>query len=110
MTPSAIVSLARSRKVALYVDRGRVGYRCRGKLPDDLRELLEDSNAEVVAFLMLQPVLNWRDRKHWHPSKLPCRVCAKPTNLRDEYGRASHKVCAENARRGSGLRSTDGVV
>lgn len=98
MNPVGIVSLARSRKVRLYVDRGRVGYRCRGPLPDDLRQLLEDNQAEVVAFLMLQPVLNWRDRKHWHPDKRPCRLCGKTTHLRDENGRPCHKVCAERSR------------
>ncbi|MFE0460491.1 bifunctional DNA primase/polymerase [Kitasatospora sp. NPDC058965] len=41
-------------------------------------------------------LLDWRDAKHFDPYRdLPCRWCGKPTPLRDEQRRPSHKVCAE---------------
>lgn len=44
-------------------------------------------------------VLDWSDSKrHWGPRRRPCRYCKGPTNLRDEEGRPSHKVCAEMRR------------
>ena len=38
-------------------------------------------------------VLDWR--KHSTGPNRPCRLCGKPTILRDENGKAAHKVCAE---------------
>lgn len=42
-------------------------------------------------------VLDWSDRSHWGSREAPCRYCGKPTRLRDSKGKASHKVCAEEA-------------
>jgi hypothetical protein len=41
--------------------------------------------------------LDWRDPRHWRKSASPCSYCGGRTNLRDEEGRAAHKVCAELA-------------
>lgn len=38
---------------------------------------------------------NWNDRSHWAHDARPCRHCGKPTNLRDDSRKPSHKVCAE---------------
>ncbi|PYC80484.1 hypothetical protein C7C46_12315 [Streptomyces tateyamensis] len=41
-------------------------------------------------------LLNWRDARHFdHTRDLPCRWCGRPTPLRDDQRRPSHKVCAE---------------
>ncbi|MCW2498121.1 hypothetical protein [Jatrophihabitans sp.] len=39
--------------------------------------------------------LDWRNGIHWSRRRAKCRVCKRPTNLRDDKGRPSHKVCAE---------------
>lgn len=39
--------------------------------------------------------LDWRDAKHWSRQSASCVHCGRPTNLRDDAGRASHKICAE---------------
>ncbi|GAA1401553.1 hypothetical protein GCM10009639_43980 [Kitasatospora putterlickiae] len=42
--------------------------------------------------------LDWRDASHYDRTRtLPCRWCGRPTPLRDDQRRPSHKVCAENA-------------
>ncbi|WP_406321756.1 hypothetical protein [Streptomyces sp. NBC_00519] len=44
-------------------------------------------------------VLDWADpKRHWAEWRRPCRYCKRPTNLRDEEGRPSHKTCAETQR------------
>jgi len=44
-------------------------------------------------------LLDWSDRAHWSPRELPCRYCARLTNLRDSSRKPAHKVCAEDALR-----------
>lgn len=39
--------------------------------------------------------LDWSDRGHHLPKPGPCRLCRRVAHLRDEQGRACHKVCAE---------------
>lgn len=40
--------------------------------------------------------LDWRDARHFDRTRdLPCRWCGKPTPLRDDQRKPSHKVCAE---------------
>jgi len=40
-------------------------------------------------------LLDWR-RGHWAPRAARCRFCPGwPTHIRDDYGRATHKTCAE---------------
>ncbi len=39
--------------------------------------------------------LNWSGRQHWAAQALPCRICRKATNMRDEQARPCHKACAE---------------
>ena len=46
---------------------------------------------------MTQPILDWRDGKHYSNRALPCRYCGQPTNLRDSKGKPAHKICAEQA-------------
>ncbi|GGV04278.1 hypothetical protein GCM10010495_14990 [Kitasatospora herbaricolor] len=42
--------------------------------------------------------LDWRDARHFDRTRdLPCHWCRRPTPLRDDQRRPSHKVCAENA-------------
>ena len=41
--------------------------------------------------------LDWHDARHFDRTRdLPCRWCGRPTPLRDEIRRPSHKVCAEH--------------
>ncbi|MEE1788960.1 hypothetical protein PUR71_39580 [Streptomyces sp. SP17BM10] len=48
--------------------------------------------------------LDWHDARHFdRTGDRPCRWCGRPTPLRDDQRRPSHKVCAENA-----LNSDDG--
>jgi|LULR01.1.fsa_nt_gb hypothetical protein len=42
----------------------------------------------------MSALMCWRPG-HWSTTAKPCRHCAAPTNLRDETGQPSHKVCAE---------------
>jgi len=40
--------------------------------------------------------LDWSDRSRHHLARpARCRVCGQVAQLRDEQGRACHKVCAE---------------
>lgn len=39
--------------------------------------------------------LDWSDRSHHLGRGARCRVCGQVAQLRDEAGRACHKVCAE---------------
>ena len=42
--------------------------------------------------------LDWRAREHWAARAARCEYgCGGVTRLRDEQGRAAHKVCAERA-------------
>lgn len=43
------------------------------------------------------PLLDWRDRSHWHRAEAPCQYCHLPTHLRDDKKLPAHKVCAEQA-------------
>lgn len=43
-------------------------------------------------------LLDWR-HGHWSDVRAQCRYCPDMTNLRDIYGRPSHKTCAEEAAR-----------
>ncbi|MFJ2868824.1 bifunctional DNA primase/polymerase [Kitasatospora sp. NPDC087314] len=44
----------------------------------------------------MAPALDWRDASHFdRTGDRPCRWCGRPTPLRDEQRRPSHKVCAE---------------
>lgn len=43
-------------------------------------------------------LLDWR-HGHWSDVRAQCRYCPQLTNLRDMYGRPSHKTCAEEAAR-----------
>jgi hypothetical protein len=43
----------------------------------------------------VSPLPDWRDSQHWAQTPKPCRFCRKPTHIRDDYGRPTHKVCAE---------------
>jgi hypothetical protein len=43
-------------------------------------------------------LLDWR-HGHWSEVRAQCRYCPDLTNLRDIYGRPSHKTCAEEAAR-----------
>lgn len=46
----------------------------------------------------VQITLHWSDRGHWDPRiQRACRVCRRPTNLRDIRGAAAHKRCIEGA-------------
>ena len=40
--------------------------------------------------------LDWRTGGHWSPRLAACRDCGGKTNLRDDYGRPRHKLCAEH--------------
>lgn len=42
-------------------------------------------------------VLDWRDPSHYAHRAGRCRHCGRPTHLRDDTGRPSHKTCAETA-------------
>ncbi|MGW1761526.1 hypothetical protein [Streptomyces mirabilis] len=46
---------------------------------------------------MPAPLLDWSSSAHWSFEPQPCRHCSKPTNLLDDQGEPSHKVCAEAA-------------
>ena len=39
--------------------------------------------------------LDWRDASHWATRPGRCRHCGGATQLLDDDGRYSHKVCAE---------------
>ena len=53
--------------------------------------------------------LDWRDTRHYDRTRLlACRWCGRPTPLRDEQRRPSHKVCAENA--AAIVRALDALV
>ena len=41
--------------------------------------------------------LDWRDSAHWSTALLPCVHCGERTNLRDDDGCPSHKICSEAA-------------
>lgn len=41
--------------------------------------------------------LDWHDRRHWSDQERPCRLCGKPTHLRDEDRKPAHKTCVEAA-------------
>lgn len=43
-------------------------------------------------------LLDWRHGR-WSEVRAQCRYCPGMTNLRDMYGRPSHKWCAEEAAR-----------
>lgn len=45
-------------------------------------------------------LLDWRSSERWSSEQRPCRYCSRATNLRDEDGVPSHKVCAETERLG----------
>lgn len=98
MTAAQLVSEARSHGIRLYVEHGRLRYRVKGTLDLELRARLVASASEVVDHLLHLPTLDWSDRRHWQRGKKPCRYCHKDTNLRDENGAPSHKVCAERHR------------
>lgn len=42
-------------------------------------------------------LLDWGDSSHWSSIRKPCRFCGRPTNLRDDHGKACEKTCAEAA-------------
>ncbi|WP_371793882.1 hypothetical protein OIE91_11495 [Streptomyces albidoflavus] len=44
-------------------------------------------------------LLDWRASAHWSQTAAQCRYCPETTQLRDAYGRPSHKTCAEEAAR-----------
>lgn len=44
-----------------------------------------------------QPLLAWRDPRHWAWTEKPCRYCGRDTNLRDSKRSPAHKTCAETA-------------
>lgn len=98
MTAAQIVRDARRQGVRLYVDHGRLRYRAKGPLDEELRDSLAESAGEVVDYLLTLPTLDWSARRHWVKKNLPCRYCRRATNLRDENGEPSHKVCAERHR------------
>ncbi|MFF2951801.1 hypothetical protein ACFVVU_10740 [Kitasatospora sp. NPDC057965] len=51
----------------------------------------------------MSAALDWRDASHYDRTRtLPCRWCGKPTPLRDDQRKPSHKVCAENATNDNG--------
>lgn len=39
--------------------------------------------------------LDWTGPQHWAAQALPCRLCRKPVNTRDDQARPCHKTCAE---------------
>lgn len=39
--------------------------------------------------------LDWSGPRHWAAQALPCRLCRKPANTRDDQARPCHKTCAE---------------
>lgn len=50
-----------------------------------------------VVLTTSRKVLDWRDQSHWSRDAGPCRYCKQPTNLVDDAGRHTHKVCHEAA-------------
>jgi hypothetical protein len=50
-----------------------------------------------VPVLSAPVILDWSDPSHWSPRPGPCCYCSKSTQLLDELGRHSCKVCAEQA-------------
>ncbi|MGC0317528.1 hypothetical protein QBC98_006035 [Kitasatospora acidiphila] len=54
------------------------------------------------------PGLDWHDSAHFDRTRdLPCRWCGRPTPLRDDQRRPSHKVCAESAANDNGGPRTE---
>ncbi|SEQ99358.1 hypothetical protein [Streptomyces radiopugnans] len=62
---------------------------------DRLRRSLVPAQRPALFLECSVPVVDWRDSRYWSPLAAPCGHCGRSTNLRDDSGRPTHKVCHE---------------
>ncbi|MFJ6943150.1 hypothetical protein ACISU4_00520 [Streptomyces wuyuanensis] len=72
-------------------------FRARPREVFDQGQSIDASAVTVPRQQTPATVLDWGDPSHWSMDSRPCRHCRKPTNLVDDLGMPSHKVCSEEA-------------